>query len=445
MAHAMDETHPHRPDGVNRRGGNRRSSQGGLAVPVTPILEDDFLCEALNDLVLLMEQQAPGMIGSVLLLDPDGVTLRHGAAPNLPDEYCRCIDDSRIGADAGSCGTAAYRGTQVVVTDIATDPLWARYRDFALPHGLAACWSTPIREGDGPVLGTFAMYYREPREPHEAEQAIIRIATTLCVHVITRARTVAALRRSEAEMRAARAEAEHANNAKSEFLSTMSHELRTPLNAIGGYAKLMLDGIPEPVTTGQKEFLRRIVRAQGHLLGLIEAVLTRSKLDAGRMSYRMENIHVGELLDVVEALSRPLMTEKSIRYECAGCDPKLVLRADRQKVVQVLVNLLSNAIKFTPAGGKISLRTAMPAPGRAEIGVRDTGVGMNVEQVAMVFEPFVQFDNSLTRQSTGTGLGMSISRDLARGMGGDLGVTSEPGAGTEFLLTLASDSSLLTA
>jgi len=180
-------------------------------------------------------------------------------------------------------------------------------------------------------------------------------------------------------------------------------------------------------------------------LGLIEAVLTRSKLDAGRMSYRMENIHVGELLDVVEALSRPLMTEKSIRYECAGCDPKLVLRADRQKVVQVLVNLLSNAIKFTPAGGKISLRTAMPAPGRAEIGVRDTGVGMNVEQVAMVFEPFVQFDNSLTRQSTGTGLGMSISRDLARGMGGDLGVTSEPGAGTEFLLTLASDSSLLTA
>lgn len=415
-------------------------------VPPAPLADratsdEAFFYRALENLVLLMEQQAPEMIGSVLLLDVDGVTLHHGAAPNLPVEYCRLIDGSRIGPVAGSCGTAAWRGTQVIVRDITTDPLWADYRQFALPHGLVACWSTPIRDGEGPVLGTFAMYYREPREPHDAEQALIRTATTLASNIILRARTLAALRRSEAEMREARAEAEHANNVKSEFLAMMSHELRTPLNAIGGYAKLMLEGIPDPITDAQGNYLQRIMRAQSHLLELIDAVLTRSKLDAGRMSYRMENIRVGELLDVVDSLSRPQIIEKGISYDCNDCDTKLVFRGDRQKVVQILINLLSNATKFTPSGGQIVMRTCLSTAGRADICVRDTGVGMTAEQVATVFEPFVQFDNSLTRQNKGTGLGMSISRDLARGMGGDLAVTSEAGVGTEFQLTLTTDSS----
>lgn len=405
----------------------------------TPPRDDPFLHHALEHLVLLMEQQAPGMLGSVLVLNAETATLEHCAAPHLPGEYCRTIDGSRIGPIAGSCGTAAYRGTQVIVSDIANDPLWLEYRNFALPHGLAACWSTPIRDGNGPVLGTFAMYYRECRAPGDAEQALIRTATTLAANIIIRARTVTALRQSEAAMREARAEAEHANSVKSEFLAMMSHELRTPLNAIGGYAKLMLDGIPDAVTESQRNYLTRIIRAQSHLLGLIEAVLTRSKLDAGRITYRMENIGVGELLDVVESLSRPQIAEKMIRYECTDCDSRLVLRGDRQKVVQIITNLLSNAIKFTPGGGQIYMRTSVPALGRAEIGVRDTGVGMSAEQVTTVFEPFVQFDNSLTRQNKGTGLGMSISRDLARGMGGDLSVTSELGVGTEFVLTLSTD------
>jgi signal transduction histidine kinase len=410
------------------------ASPGSTVIPGEP-----FLHRALENLVVLMEEQAEGMLGSVLLLGDDGVTLRHGAAPHLPVEYYQSIDGSHIGPVAGSCGTAAYRGSQVIVRDIARDPLWADYRHFAIPHGLAACWSTPIRDNDGPVLGTFAMYYRETREPHEREQGLIRTATTLAANIIIRARTLTALRESEAAMRQARAEAEHANSVKSEFLAMMSHELRTPLNAIGGYAKLMLEGIPDPATDAQTNYLTRIIRAQNHLLGLIEAVLTRSKLDAGRMTYQMDNMHVSELLDVVDSLARPLIAERGIRYECRDCDSRLVLRGDRQKVVQILVNLLSNATKFTPAGGEVTLRTCITTPGRASICVRDTGIGMTPEQVATVFEPFVQFDNSLTRQNKGTGLGMSISRDLARGMGGDLSVTSEPGAGTEFQLTLTTD------
>ncbi len=393
----------------------------------------------LESLIRLIEHEVPDMRGSVLLMGQDGITLHHGAAPNLPVDYCRRIDGSRIGPQAGSCGTAAYRREQVIVSDIATDPLWENYRQVALPFGLRACWSTPIIDEDDQVLGTFAMYYSEPRVPTERELGLTHTASMLAGNIIVRARSEEALRESEARMREARAEAEHANEAKAAFLAMMSHELRTPLNAIGGYATLMLDGIPTPASDAHQNYLRRIIKGQQHLLGLIDSVLTHAKLEAGRMSYRLENIRVGELLESVESLSSPQRTAKDIAFDCEGCETRLVLRGDRQKVVQILLNLLSNAVKFTPKGGRITMRTSVPAPGRVLIGVRDTGIGMSAPQVATVFEPFVQFDNRLTRPERGTGLGMPISRDLARGMGGDLTVVSEPGVGTEFLLTLPTD------
>jgi signal transduction histidine kinase len=419
-----------------------------------------MLRSSLDRLIRLIEFQIPEMRGSVLLLDDDGVTLHHGAAPHLPVEYCQAIDGSRIGPVAGSCGTAAYRAEQVIVRDIATDPLWKNYKSLALPHGLRACWSTPILDGHGSVLGTFAMYHNQPREPLPEELALTETASLLAANIIVRARAEEALRdseealrdrataaehaaraltESEARMRAARAEAEQANKTKSDFLAMMSHELRTPLNAIGGYATLMLDGIPTPVSQAQQNYLRRIVKAQQHLLGLIESVLTHAKLEAGRMNYRMTNVRMGELLDVVESLSRPQLAAKQITYDCTGCDSKLVLRADREKAAQILLNLMSNAIKFTQGHGRVTIRTDVVAPGKAVIGVRDTGIGMTARQVATVFEPFVQFDNRLTRVEKGTGLGMPISRELARGMGGDLTVESEPGVGTEFLLVLTTD------
>ena len=418
------------------------------------------LRSTLERLVRLIEERQPGMRGSILLLDDDGVTLRHGAAPSLPPEYCQLIDGERIGPMAGSCGTAAYRGEQVIVVDIATDPLWATYRAAALPFGLRACWSTPVIDTERRVLGTFAMYYDEPRSPGSDELRLTSTASLLACNIIVRARAEEALRRrkeelrqrtesaertarelaeSEARMRTARAEAEHANRTKAEFLAMMSHELRTPLNAIGGYAKLMLDGIPDPPTEGQQKYLQRIVKGQQHLLGLIESVLTHAKLEAGRMTYRMSNIRMSELLDVAESLMSPQMAAKAITYDCSGCQSSLVLRGDRDKTAQILLNLFSNAVKFTPPGGRVTIRTELVPPSRAVIRVRDTGIGMSPEQVATIFEPFVQFDSRLSRQEKGTGLGMPISRDLARGMGGDLTVESMPGEGTEFVLTLLTD------
>jgi PAS domain S-box-containing protein len=154
----------------------------------------EWMRASLDALIGLIEQVVPGMRGSVLLLDNDGATLRHGAAPRLPDAYCRLIDGERIGPASGSCGTAAFRRERVIVRDIATDPLWANYRHMSEPFGLAACWSTPIFDSERRLLGTFAMYYDEPRDPTQADIALTETATLLSANIITRARAANALR-----------------------------------------------------------------------------------------------------------------------------------------------------------------------------------------------------------------------------------------------------------
>jgi GAF domain-containing protein len=135
------------------------------------------LNESLDFCLRAIEAQSPGMLSSILLLDEDGVHVRHAAAPSLPESYVRAIDGLAIGPHAGSCGTAAYRGEAVIVDDIATDPLWAEYRDLALQHDLRACWSTPILDEERRVLGTFALYFRTPGRPSPRHRHLIDITT----------------------------------------------------------------------------------------------------------------------------------------------------------------------------------------------------------------------------------------------------------------------------
>jgi len=142
------------------------------------------LAEILNSLVLLIEAQAPAMLCSVLLLSADGNHIEHGAAPNLPEQYVKAINGAPIGPKQGSCGTAMYLGEPVVVTDIFSDPLWENYRDLAAGTGLRACWSTPIMSRRGKVLGSFAMYYRQPQAPTGAESYLTRVATNIAAQAI---------------------------------------------------------------------------------------------------------------------------------------------------------------------------------------------------------------------------------------------------------------------
>jgi GAF domain-containing protein len=151
------------------------------------IASDAPLSEILSKLVLMIEGQSPEMICSILLLSSDGNHVRHAVAPSLPENYVKVIDGSPIGPKHGSCGTAMFRGQPVIVTDIATDPLWDEYRNFAWAIGVAACWSTPIMSSKGKVLGSFAMYYREPRTPNGDERHLTDVATKVAAQAIEHA------------------------------------------------------------------------------------------------------------------------------------------------------------------------------------------------------------------------------------------------------------------
>jgi signal transduction histidine kinase len=231
------------------------------------------------------------------------------------------------------------------------------------------------------------------------------------------------------------AAAEEANRAKGTFLATMSHELRTPLNAIGGYADLMEMGLRGPVSHLQIEDLARIKASQRHLLGLINEVLNYAKLETGTVHYDLDDVPVAEALASAEALVAPQASAKGLTLELVPCERGMRVRADAEKLRQILANLLSNAVKFTATGGHVRLRCDAEGDD-ALFRVSDTGVGLAPDKLEAVFEPFVQIRSDLTRTEEGTGLGLAISRSIAEGMQGALTAESVLGVGSTFTLRL---------
>jgi PAS domain S-box-containing protein len=248
-----------------------------------------------------------------------------------------------------------------------------------------------------------------------------------------RARKEAEISRLEAE--AARAEAEQASRAKSDFLAMMSHELRTPLNAIDGYAELIELEVRGPITPAQREDIQRIRRSQKHLLSLINDVLNFVRLDSGTVRYQIREFELADAIRGVEDVTTPQLHVKQLHFVRRGCGEGLRVRADREKVEQILVNLMTNAIKFTEPNGAIVLECASAAD-CVTVRVSDTGRGIPADKLFAIFEPFVQVARSAGAPNEGVGLGLAISRDLSRAMGGDLVAESVIGEGSTFTLTL---------
>ncbi len=232
-----------------------------------------------------------------------------------------------------------------------------------------------------------------------------------------------------------RAIAETASLAKTAFLGTMSHELRTPLNAIGGYVELILMGLRGPVSPAQEIDLGRIRSNQRHLIGLITDLLNLVRVGSGRVSYDITTVAVHEAVSAAAGLVEALIVQKGLRCELPDADAGVVARADREKLQQILINLLSNAIKFTPDGGRIAVDFET-AESTVLIHVADTGVGIPADKLEVIFDPFIQVKEGFAGRDTGIGLGLAISRDLARAMGGELWVESELDRGSRFTLRL---------
>jgi PAS domain S-box-containing protein len=401
---------------------HRLHRQHSATVALSAALSDEEIARALiSDTLPMLDAQAAAVLRF------DGAELLCAGYTGYDPEEMR--DWMRYPAALGTpAGDVALTGEPVFIDDAAAwARMYPRWADWVGAHGYEGYAGLPMRAG-GRVAGVLVLNFTRPRTFSTRDREGLLGLAAVAAQALERARLYR-------EAQEARAEAETANQAKSAFLASMSHELRTPLNAISGYADLMEAGIRGPTTDAQLQDLARIRRSTRHLLGLINDVLSFARIDAGSLSYDIAEVPLAPLLADAEAMVAPQSAERGLALTVRPCNPGARVRADADKVRQILLNLLGNAIKFTPRGGAVEA-FAEVEDGAARIHVRDTGVGIPAEKLSAVFEPFVQLERRYSSPGEGVGLGLAISRELARAMGGELSVESAVGEGSTFTLVL---------
>lgn len=295
----------------------------------------------------------------------------------------------------------------------------------------------PLTTSDGYNLGSLCVIGNEPKELNERQKGILSLLARNVVKGIELHEEIEKRKRAEEELLKAKAKAEHMAKLKGEFLSVMTHELRTPLNAIVGFTNLLATEGPSPE---QLSHIKGLVIASETLIGTVNNILDFSKIDEGKLNLAPEDLNLHELLNNQIILHKPAVDNKNIeiRLEFGSNMPEYV-RLDALRMTQVLNNLMSNAIKFTSAGTVTLKCEASPISdthSNLTFSVSDTGTGIAFDRQDAIFESFTQESDSTTKRYGGTGLGLTISRELVSLMGGSLALDSTPGQGSTFYFSI---------
>lgn len=362
----------------------------------------DALCEAIEG------QSQQQLIATVLLLDEEGRHLRSTAGRRVPEAYAQAVDGVAIGPCVGSCGTAAYRSEQVIVSDIETDPLWADFRELALGYGLRACWSTPIFSSADGVLGTFAVYALSPGRPTSGQLSLIDVLARTAGIAIER-------RRDEEKLRIA-------DRRKDEFLATLAHELRNPLAPIRTGLEVMKLSQDDPDTV--EEMRQTMERQTQQLIALVDDLLDVSRITRGKFELRKSQVKMANVLQSAIETSKSFIIEARHDFSVSIPDVPIYLHADPHRLAQVVSNLLNNAAKYTPEGGQISL-VVEPQDDIVLVSVTDNGIGIPAEMREQIFEMFAQIEHLADKAYAGLGIGLTLVRSLVELHDGQITVESQ--------------------
>jgi PAS domain S-box-containing protein len=390
------------------------------------IARGDSRALILEGACLLVEELASGSLCSILLFDPSANCLRHGAAPSLPKIYTEAIDGAVIGPSVGSCGTAAYRAEPVIVSDIASDPLWDDFRNLALPHGLRACWSTPILSSGRRVLGTFATYYREPRSPSSEEHNVIERITHLASIAIEREQGEEVLRQAQADLA-------HVSRVTTmgELTATLAHEVNQPIAAAVTNANTCLRWLTRehPDVEEARAAALRIVKDATRAADII----SRTRLLFKKGTPSRELVDVNEIIREMLFLLRSEAARYNIAVRTQLAEDLRQVMGDRVQLQQVMMNLIVNSIdamKDVDGPRELTIKSQRVETDHMLVSVSDTGIGLPQQKADQIFKTF------FTTKPQGIGMGLSISRSIVEFHDGRLWATNNSPVGASFHFTL---------
>ena len=358
-------------------------------------------------------------------------------AIGLPAELTATLEALPLGAPV-PFAEVARSGTPLFMPSSAQMRQFPDWSTSMIRAGAHAAAIVPVW-ANGELRGVLGLTWASPRIFDEDERAFVSTLGVMCAQAIMRAHLRAAERVAREQAEAARAVAETANLSKARFVATISHELRTPMNAVLGYASLLADEISGPLSQLQKDQLGRVRSSGRHLLGLVEDLLGFARIEAGEETVRPEPVMLLDIIEQSLVLVRPRAESKRLHIRVEGPETPVELYTDPRKLRQILVNLIANAVKFTDAGDVVVVFRVDGSDDETRVFflVTDTGRGISSENQAHVFEPFWQADPTATQPSGSSGLGLSVARELARLLGGDVRlVRSVPGEGTTFEVSL---------
>jgi signal transduction histidine kinase len=330
---------------------------------------------------------------------------------------------------------AVRSGEMIVLADAAERGVrYPHLAELRAANGDGAMAAVPL-VADGRIFGAIGINFRKTGQLTDTERDFLIALAHQCAQALDRAHLREAERAAYRAERAARLEAEAANQAKVDFLRTVSHELRQPLNGIGGFVDLLELELRGPLTQEQRDDLQRIRRNQQHLLVLINDILSFARMEAGQIDVASTPVPLDEALHSVDAMVGAQMVQRGIDFVYVPVDGPVCVYGDHDRIVQICLNLLTNAMRATASGGAIEL-TCDVDDTDVHVHVRDTGTGIPADKLEVIFSPFTQLGRALNQPREGAGLGLSIARGLAEAQGGTLTVTSTVGVGSTFTLTL---------
>jgi PAS domain S-box-containing protein len=451
---------------LNRKSDNKPIRLVGTHVDITERKKSEFFVEknaeilemiatgqpasAIYDTIALMyEGRNPGIRCSMLELH--GNKLMHGGAPSLPKEYCDAVNGLENGPEIGSCGTSTYTGKQVLVENIETDPKWADIKGVALPHGMRCCWSEPIKNSSGKVLGAFGMYHNHPALPNEDELRDLENAAKLAGIIMERVHSeielnkhkqkleelvderTAEVQEKSAQLKEALAREQELSKLQRQFVAMASHEFRTPLAIIDTTAQRMKSRANQNRLTpeGAAQRVEKIRDAVRRMTRLMESTLDAARLEEGKIKVEIKPCDICKV--VRQVCARQQEIDQTHDISCDLTDLPETIQADTGSLEQVLTNLLSNAVKYAPDAPVIEVKACTEGD-QVVISVRDHGIGIDQDELSRVGERFFR-----ARTSTGivgTGIGLNLAKTLVEMHEGSFSVESTNGEGSTFTISL---------